>query len=660
MKGICFMSFNINQTETPFQGQSEQIDRFIVFRIPHSLGQGVKKRIKSFGCIWSTLYHGWLCPFSYQKSVEEIFTKANVLAEQQSVSLPKGMIHLDSKIAGRQSRLEILEVKYQEDYKKLLQDIYRYNDLLRPEDFDQLPCEEGTSPERIRIERDFYERWRALQKLKADMEIAKQEIAHLSADSGGKIFDSEAPLLIADALIQECFVFNGQRTLQFCSSVFWEWDGIKYLELSQEGMRQIVYDFLRDAKKLDSSGNLEDFNPTKFRVDQVIDALRGVCFKNCCPANGSIWLDEREGPDPRYLISFRNGLLDMKNWLGDSKIGLIPHTPLLMNVNSLAFDFDPLAPEPQEWIQFLNALWPNDQESQQVLQEWIGYLLVQDTSQHKILLIIGPPRSGKGTIGRVLHDLIGAFNVVGPTLSSLGGEFGLQPLLNKMLATISDARLNSRGNNSLITERLLSISGEDPLTINRKFLPPLTVQLPTRLMMMSNELPDMQDASGALAGRYIVLILEKSWLGHEDTRLFDRLRLELPGILLWALKGLARLKKRGKFIQPASSFQIIEELQAMTSPIKAFVSERCEIKASGMVSIGTLFETWRGWCNDSGYLNSGNIQSFGKSLRAAFPGIGVTKPQENHVRTRYYRGISLIRDQNASADVRVHVEGESY
>ena len=55
-----------------------------------------------------------------------------------------------------------------------------------------------------------------------------------------------------------------------------------------------------------------------------------------------------------------------------------------------------------------------------LLQEWVGYLLTQDTRQHKILLIVGPPRSGKGTIGRVLRELLGHENVVGPTLSSLG------------------------------------------------------------------------------------------------------------------------------------------------------------------------------------------------------------------------------------------------
>ncbi len=253
------------------------------------------------------------------------------------------------------------------------------------------------------------------------------------------------------------------------------------------------------------------------------------------------------------------------------------HTPLLLNVNSLTFDFDSSAIEPYAWLEFLNVIWENDFESIETLQEWCGYVLTQDTRQHKILLIVGPPRSGKGTIGRVFRELLGHFNVVGPTLSSLGGEFGLQPLLNQMLALISDARLNDKRNSSTIIERLLSISGEDPLTINRKFLEPLTTQLPTRIMMMSNELPDLRDSSGAMAKRYLVLTLKKSWVGKEDISLFSRLTKELPGILMWALKGLIRLKTRGIFLTPTSSTQTIEELEAITSPIKAFISKSVKL-----------------------------------------------------------------------------------
>ena len=54
---------------------------------------------------------------------------------------------------------------------------------------------------------------------------------------------------------------------------------------------------------------------------------------------------------------------------------------------------------------------------------------------------------------------------------------------------------------SIVVERLLSISGEDTLTVDRKYREPWTGQLPTRIVILSNELPRLTDSSGALASR---------------------------------------------------------------------------------------------------------------------------------------------------------------
>jgi putative DNA primase/helicase len=102
------------------------------------------------------------------------------------------------------------------------------------------------------------------------------------------------------------------------------------------------------------------------------------------------------------------------------------------------------------------------------------------------MLLIGPTRSGKGTIARVSAALLGKGNVAGPTLASLGTNFGLSPLLGKPLAVVSDARLTG-GNVHQVVERLLSVSGEDLLTVDRKYREPWTGKLPSRFLILSNE-----------------------------------------------------------------------------------------------------------------------------------------------------------------------------
>ena len=270
-------------------------------------------------------------------------------------------------------------------------------------------------------------------------------------------------------------------------------------------------------------------------------------------------------------------------------------------------------------MKFLAALWPDDPEAIAALQDWFGYVLTHDTRQQKVLLVVGPKRSGKGTIARVMRGLLGVENTAGPTLAGIGTNFGLWPLIGKPLAIISDARLSGRTDAAIVTERLLSISGEDAITIDRKNLAPLTLKLPTRFVILTNELPRLTDASGALASRMIVLRLTRSWYGQEDHGLTDKLLGELPAILNWAIEGWLRLRQRGRFIQPSSGQKLIEELEDLASPIGAFLREECVIGPEREVFVRDLFDRWKIWCERMGRKDAGTAPNFGRDLRAAVP-----------------------------------------
>src|SRR5262249_35451805 len=151
------------------------------------------------------------------------------------------------------------------------------------------------------------------------------------------------------------------------------------------------------------------------------------------------------------------------------------------------------------------------------------------------------------------------------------------------------------------------------------------------------------DASGALAGRFLILRLAASWYGKEDTGLTARLLAERPGILKWAIDGLNRLTKRGRFLQPASASQCVQDLEDLSSPVSAFVKDRCAIGPEHEIEISLLYTAWRDWCTETGRDNPGDRQLFGRNLRAAFPGVDDYQPRDaaGH-RFRAYRGVGLI------------------
>ena len=221
----------------------------------------------------------------------------------------------------------------------------------------------------------------------------------------------------------------------------------------------------------------------KSKVANVLDALAAesqLPSTNRPPS----WLDDDVHAEASEVLSCTNGLLHLPTR------DLIPHSPAFFSLNALDFAYNPNAPDPANWLKFLDQLWPNDPASIGLLQEMFGLLLTPDTSHHKAFMLIGPPRTGKGTIARVLTRLLGGKpNICGPTLSSLSETFGLEPFIGKRLAIISDARLGGKTDHQVVVERLRTITGEDNLSINRKFKQAWIGQLETRVLVLTNETP---------------------------------------------------------------------------------------------------------------------------------------------------------------------------
>lgn len=431
----------------------------------------------------------------------------------------------------------------------------------------------------------------------------------------------------AQALLDAEFCRDNLRTMVAHRGDYYEWTGSHYEKLGRRNLTSTVYEFLHRCRVVESDGMTKPYNPARAKVGEVLAALEaGVNHdENRDPP---FWLPPINR-DAGRLIACRNGLLDIETGQ------LEPHDQYFFNVNCLPFEFDPEARAPG-WSAFLRTLWPDDKEARLALREWFGYFLTADTSQQKIFMLIGPKRAGKGTIARVLTALLGRDSVANPTLGSLGGEFGLWPLINKRVAIVSDARIGNRADKSLVAERLLSISGEDALTVNRKYLSHWTGRPGTRFLILSNELPSIKDASQALASRFVLLTLRESFYGREDVRLEDKLRAELPGILNWSLRGLKRLRERGHFRIPTSSVEVVRQLEDLSSPVGAFLREWCKLSPEASVNNKLLYGAWKAWCEARGE-KAGSSAVFGKDLRAAAPHIRTRSSGEK----RYYQGVGL-------------------
>jgi putative DNA primase/helicase len=442
-----------------------------------------------------------------------------------------------------------------------------------------------------------------------------------------------APMDTARAIVDRDYRCEGVLILRFYRGEFLLWQFGAYRTKTTDDIKAALYLTLEGAELSDGA----PFPVSRNAVAEVLEAMKAVT-KVSDSVDAPAWLDDREGDDPADLIVMRNGLFRLTT--GE----LAPPTPSFFSLIALPYDFNRAAGAPVHLLGFLADLWPDDKEQTATLQEILGLLLTGDTSHQKAFFIVGPKRSGKGTIGRLIVALLGAENVAGPTLASLAQNFGLEPLLGKSVAVIGDARLSGKADQIAITERILSITGEDSITVDRKYRPAWTGRLGVRFVMLSNEIPKLSDASGALASRFLLLTLRRSFYGREDHGLFNRMLPELPAIFLWALEGLKRLRGRGHFVQPDAGREAIEELERLSSPVLTFVAECCTREPGALVLRDDLYDAWKEWCKAQGRDRPGTKESFGRDLHAALPEVRTVRPRiEGKPGPRYHSGIRLMR-----------------
>ena len=155
---------------------------------------------------------------------------------------------------------------------------------------------------------------------------------------------------------------------------------------------------------------LVPFQPNRYKVANVLEALKAIGHVAASRAAARLALDgvaTRSGSTQARSSRSRTASSTRRRASCDRT----PRSSSAQHV--LPFAYDPDAPKPTRWLRFLDELWGDDEESKATLAEWFGYVLSGDTAQQKMFLLVGPKRSGKGTIARVLTGLLGAHNTAG-------------------------------------------------------------------------------------------------------------------------------------------------------------------------------------------------------------------------------------------------------
>lgn len=439
--------------------------------------------------------------------------------------------------------------------------------------------------------------------------------------------EADAMIMARGFLDAHAYHDDGYK-LRFHRSQFWFWTGTHYIPLTEDEIRGRVI-----RQHLDPLVN----KINRGMVGNVIECIRALTL-----LDGQIepphWLGDP--PHRRNYVAVANGLLDVDAVLRGKPDRLLDHSPLWFSPVCLPFAFDPLADCPR-WIAFLDRNLEGDQQRILILQEWLGYCLLPDTSLQKFLVLVGEGANGKSVACAGTAAMLGEGNVSHVPLEMFGMRFQLAATVGKLANIAAEV-----GELDRVAEGMLkAFTAGDRMQFEQKHKSPFEAMPTARMMLATNNLPRFSDRSGGLWRRLILMQFRVTIPAEERVPGMDkpewwREQGELPGMLNWALAGLKRLREQKRFTESDLGQRALGKFKADCNPAEQFLRAKYREHDHGSIVTAEAYAKYTEWCAKNGYrpLSSG---MFGKEIVRAFPTADEGKVRDfSNKRVRGYRGIA--------------------
>jgi len=459
------------------------------------------------------------------------------------------------------------------------------------------------------------------------------------------------PFLLAQKHLAET-AQNGESTYCFFLGDTYSFDGDDGWQKTSEKeegpwIRQTIQDSFDEHARAVSKLKQVSEKPKPVSgslINDTFRALQQLCKRDISSRlEPPFWLEPYDDWNAADVLAFPNGILNLRHYSESPQYRehFIPPTPRLFSEHRVEFNYDPHAQESPVWNQFLESL-DQDEEWYTLLQQIMGYNLWLGWDLQKYFQLVGPRRSGKGTITNVQMNLIGGRPAVcSPGLKNFADEFGLEQAIGKRLAIIPEAAMPGK-NLPGIVSNLKAIIGGDLVTVCRKNKKNISMQLRMKIWMVTNNFLPLPDNSGALHARVIPLKLKKSFFGNEDHELADKLKQEYPAILNWSLEGLRTLSRaQGKFTLPVSTKDELDQLLAESAPLHDFVEQCCIVDIGKGVQSPVLYKVYVNWMNSekNGEYPLSEVE-FADEIRATVP--SVNKIRSSKADQRECKGVKIV------------------
>lgn len=342
---------------------------------------------------------------------------------------------------------------------------------------------------------------------------------------------------------------------------------------------------------------------------------------------------------PEGIINLANGMLDLKTKF------LCRHQDSCFFKYVIPIEFDKEAKCP-DFMEFLEFVFENDKELINATAEIFGYcLLGGDPFLHKSFVLLGDGRNGKSTWLHVLRKLVGDSNCSSVSMGLLNKPFSAVRLDGK-LANITGELPTSK----LDSEVFKSAVGGEYITAAHKGKDEYGLHVEARFVFACNDMPKFGDATTGMWEKLYMIPFNRYIRPEErDPGIFKRLEGELPGVLNFALEGLARLVKRGKLKKIKAVDDTMIEYREESDSVYDFFEQKLEVNLDcpdKEIKLKFFHNAYQSFCVLEGKKSINNV-NFSKRLRRILKEksmLGVSVNSEKIKIGRVFTGLRLKID----------------
>jgi P4 family phage/plasmid primase-like protien len=271
------------------------------------------------------------------------------------------------------------------------------------------------------------------------------------------------------------------------------------------------------------------------------------------------------------------------------------------------------------WLKHVAFVTRGDAGLAAWLRRAVGYTLTGLTDEQQLFFLWGTGANGKSTFLDVILALLGSYASVGD--ESLLTSTSAHPT---QLADLRGARLvvcdETDREKKLAEQRIKMMTGKQ---IKARFMRQdfFTYTPRFKVWISGNHKPEIRGGDDGI-WRRLKLVPYTAKLGADQRILgYDEiLKRELPGILNWALVGLADWVQLGQLGGTEAVDAATAEYREEEDHIGQWLDECCIVGSEEMSHSSVLFSSWQIWATLRGF-DPGNITIFGRVLS----GRGFTK-----------------------------------